>query len=351
MRDALERRMDLKIFQPLELGAVLRALRNVALANDHFTDAERALVEGVARIHDFEIDADSLEPIPFAQLARIVTDPHQRKRVVQMAIVTALVEGTPSPATENTVRELANALEIDEGGLDVLYEITRGRALFARIDMIRRVARFLRNTKGFPGILRFALPMAGFADGDLALAARYRDLARCASGTFGRALYDHFLENDFKFPGEAGGIPLVFHDVGHVLAGYSTDPQGEIQQAAFQAGYARRDGFSFLLFGILQFHMGMRITPVAKGYHGLFDVPLVLAALQRGASCKVDFSEGFDVFSHKDRNLEALRADLGIPPLQDHRKSELSGFESLAGRQRREPTVSSTERLRDIVGA
>lgn len=152
-----------------------------------------------------------------------------------MAIVTALIEGPPSAATENTVRELADALEIDA-------------------------------TQGFPGVLQFALPMIGFADGDLDLAARYRDLARCANGTFGRALYDHFIENDFKFP---GGIPLVFHDVGHVLAGYSTDPQGEFQQAAFQAGFARRDGFSFLLFGILQFHMGMRITPVAQGSKSL----------------------------------------------------------------------------------
>jgi hypothetical protein len=59
----------------------------------------------------------------------------------------------------------------------------------------------------------------------------------------------------------------------------------------------------------------MRITPVAKGYHGLFDVPRVLEALRRGAACRVDFSAGFDVFAHQDRPLEALRAELGIPPL------------------------------------
>ena len=44
-------------------------------------------------------------------------------------------------------------------------------------------------------------------------------------------MYDHFRENDFKFPGELGGMPLPFHDIGHVLAGYGTDPQSEIQQA------------------------------------------------------------------------------------------------------------------------
>lgn len=308
--------MDLQVFASHELTAVLRALRNVALANDRFTDAERALIEGVARIHQVEIDADALEPISFAEVARIVVDPHHRKRAVQLAIVTALVEGSPTSATEASVRELAAALGLDEQGLDVLYDMTRGRALLARIDMVRRVGRFLRSANGFPGIFKFAAPLLGLGAGDETLAASYRALADCAPGTLGRAVYDHFVDNEFKLPGEPGGFPMVFHDLGHVLSGYATDPQGEIQQAAFQAGFARRDGFSFLLFGILQFHVGMRITPVAKGYQGLFDVPLVLDALHRGASCKVDLSEGYDIFANKDRTLEAVRAELGIPPLR-----------------------------------
>ena len=307
--------MDLKIFAPNELDAVLRALRHVATVNERFTDAERALIDGVARIHDVSIDVDALEPIAFDELAEIVVDPHRRKRAVQLAMVTALVEGAPSRATERMVRRLAAALEIDEEGLSVLYEMTHGRALVARFDMFRRVSRFLRNTNGFPGFLGVALPFFGLS-GDERMAARYRALERCAPGSFGRALYDHFVDNDFRFPGEPGGIPLVFHDVGHVLSGYPTDPQGEIQQAAFQAGFARRDGFSFLLFGILQFHTGMRITPVAKGYYDLFDVRRVLRALERGAACKIDLSEGWDVFAHQDRPLDALRAELGIPPLE-----------------------------------
>lgn len=307
--------MDLRVFAPNELIVVLRALRQVAVANDRFTSAERALIEGVARIHERDLRAESLEPIAFDEVARVVTDPHKRKRAVQMAIVMALIEGTPTYGTESAVRALAVALGIDEAGLGVLYQITHGRSLIARVDMFRRFTRFLRKMDEFPGIIDFAMPMLGIGPGDPRLAAKYRGLERCATGTFGRALFDHFIENEFKFPGELGGLPMVFHDVGHVLAGYGTDPQGEIQQAAFQAGFARRDGFTFLLFGILQFHNGMRITPVAKGYRGLFDVPRVLTALQRGAECKEDISESFDVFSRKDRALEEVRVELAIPPL------------------------------------
>jgi hypothetical protein len=308
--------MDLKIFPPHELTAVLRALRDVAVTNDRFTEAERALIEGIARIHGREIDADSLEPISFHQVSRVVTDPHRRKRAVQLAIVMALVEGVPDRAAERDVAGLAQALEIDEAGLEVLYELTHGRAMLARVDMIRRAGRFIRNAKGFPGAPQMALTMLGFGKGNPDLAWRYRALGSCAPGSLGRAAYDHFVDNGFAFPGEPGGIAMAFHDVGHVLSGYGTDPQGEIQQAAFQAGFARRDGFTFLLFGILQFHAGMRITPVAKGYRGLFDVRLVLQALHRGAACKLDLSEDFDVFENKDRPLEQVRAELGIPPLE-----------------------------------
>jgi hypothetical protein len=109
----------------------------------------------------------------------------------------------------------------------------------------------------------------------------------------GLAIYDHFTSSGFAFPGEKHGVgAMVFHDIGHVLSGYGVTPDQEIQQAAFQAGFSRNDGFLFLLFGILQFHLGLRITPVAKGYRGLFDVNAVLRALERGAACRVDLGAG-----------------------------------------------------------
>jgi hypothetical protein len=119
-------------------------------------------------------------------------------------------------------------------------------------------------------------------------------------------------------PGEKGGLPelMLFHDVGHVISGYGVDPHGEIQQAAFQAGFARTDGFVFLLFGILQFHLGLRITPVAYGEHGHFNVPEVLQAVARGATCKVDFSDHFDFFRYAPEPLDVLRARWGVTPIK-----------------------------------
>src|SRR5262249_2715965 len=142
--------MDLDIFTPNELPAVLGALRHVALANDDFTDGERALIEGVARIHGFDISADDLPRASFGDVADIVVVPKKRTRVAQLGTVTALVEESPSYVTEDMVRELAFALDIGEAGVDVLYEVPRGGAFVARLDMLRRVGRFIRRSKSFP---------------------------------------------------------------------------------------------------------------------------------------------------------------------------------------------------------
>jgi len=265
--------------------------------------------------------AAQLEPIAPAELARTLTDPHRRKRALQLAIVTALVEGTPSEARIEAVRDLAEALETPEAGLGVLYELSHGHALLARLDMVRRIRGVLSAQKNFPGWLKFLEPLVGLGGEDAALAARYHALAHCRAGTLGHGLYQHYRDNGFAFPGERNGIPefAVFHDVGHVLSGYGTNPEGEIQQAAFQAGFSRHDGFTFLLFGILQFHLGLRLTPIAPAERGFFDVQAVLRAVERGAACQEDITE-LDLFAHVDEPLATLRRRLGIPPLQEQRE-------------------------------
>src|SRR4051794_23141007 len=98
--------MDLVVFSQSEIVTVLRALRGVALANDSFTQGEADLVEGIGRLHGVEVDARALEPIEPAEVARVVTDPHRRKRALQLAVVMALVEGTPAAATDRALTEL-----------------------------------------------------------------------------------------------------------------------------------------------------------------------------------------------------------------------------------------------------
>jgi tellurite resistance protein len=306
--------MDIQIFHVNELQPVLRTLRAVAVANDAFTEAERDFVQTIAQIHGASVDVDALEPIELEELASVLVDPHRRKRAVQLAIVMALVEGTPDERTERTVRALASTLGIAESGVEVLYDISHGHTLLARVAMMRRMRDTVRQNHGFPGFLATALQALGFAGEDSDLAGRYEALGALPTGSFGRAIHTHFRQNHFPFPGEKRGFSaIMFHDLGHVLSGYDTNPEGEIQQAAFQAGFKRQDGFFFLLFGVLQFHVGVRVTPIAQPQRGLFDVKRVLRAVERGAACNVDLGAGFDLFAYADMPLDRVRAELGIP--------------------------------------
>jgi hypothetical protein len=70
----------------------------------------------------------------------------------------------------------------------------------------------------------------------------------------------------------------------------------------------------FLIFAIAQFHLGLKITPVADAEVGRLDVDKLVVALGRGASSTVDLSE-WDYWPHLPRPLDVVRAELAIPPL------------------------------------
>ena len=143
MSVAMQRRMDIRLFQPQELPLVLGALRRVALANGQFSEAEAALIEGIAALHGEPARAEDLPHVTPARLGVVLTDEHRRKRAVQLAIITSLVEGQPSEASSRAVAELAAALGVTDRGLRVLDRVAHDRSMLARLDMLRRIRRFV----------------------------------------------------------------------------------------------------------------------------------------------------------------------------------------------------------------
>lgn len=149
------------------------------------------------------------------------------------------------------VKRLARALDVDERSLRVLQEIAGNHRLLTRFDMMRRImgkiGRDAYDEEGLGGVRKIVAGLAGKGE-DAEVAWKYKSLGLLPEGTLGRTYWEHCTRRKFSFPGEPGGIPerMVFHDFGHVLAGYDTDPEGEIQQGAFQAGFIREDGFAFL---------------------------------------------------------------------------------------------------------
>jgi tellurite resistance protein len=312
--------MELAFLKPQQVPVALAALQSVARSDGTLTDPERSLLDLVAEIHGTRVERDALPALDPGSLAAQVNDPHQRKRLVQMAVVMAMVDGDVSLDQEKAVRTIADALEVDEASLKVLHDVVNDSKLLTRVHMMRRImGRFVdeaREREGLAGVKKFLGPLFVGGGEDPQLAWRYKQLGLLPEGTLGRAYWEFCTSRRFGFPGEPGGLPerMIFHDFGHVLSGYDTDAEGEMQQGAFQAGFIRTDGFSFLLFVIVQFHLGIKVTPIAEARSGLLDVRKLIRAAERGAACRDDLSARWDHWAWVEMPLKEVRARLGIPP-------------------------------------
>ena len=106
-----------------------------------------------------------------------------------------------------------------------------------------------------------------------------------------------------------------------MLAGYDTSPEGEMKNAAFQAGFTRDDDdFFTMLFAIVIHTAGINMTP--------FEMPVLLGRIaqgtlalevlhgwQRGAAMKVDLGRDWDYWDYVELPIDMARKELGVPPL------------------------------------
>lgn len=312
--------MDIIVFSNTELPLVLSALRTVAAQPQALSQAETEFLQELARLHGIALDLNQLPDTALPQVESAIASPHQRKRLVQLAISFAMLSCPITPQQEIRLNTLAQALAVREPALTALHHILNGRTPFARLLIMRRImGRFFKaawQEDGLQGIRLILEPLLCKRGGqNPALAQRFEQLQHLPTHTLGYAFWQHCTSRQFLFPGQAGAIPerLVFHDFGHLLSGYDTDPMGEIQQGAFQAGFVRDDGFVFLLFAILQFHWGIQITPVAEADRGRFEPQRVLQALYRGSLCQVDLSRNWDFWAVMNQPLEQVRDRTGVP--------------------------------------
>lgn len=308
--------MDIDVFSqqqlPIALGALIALVPRLSLRQQRF-------LQSVVRAHHSSLALAELQALSNELAAVVIPAPGARTLLVQLAAVMALVDGRPSRALALAVERLARTLAVVEPAVASVRQLAERRDLRVRIGLMRRVmGRFMLaawREQGLRGPFAIVAALLGLGR-DPMVAARYAALASFAIGSVGRSLFEHCRSQRLLLPGQAGAVPerMLFHDIGHLLSGYGTDPRGEIRQAAFQAGFVREDGFAFLFFGIVQFHLGVRITPIAAAEFGYFDVEAVMEALARGARCTVDLSDRFDFWSIAQRPLDEVRAQFGIEP-------------------------------------
>jgi hypothetical protein len=163
---------------------------------------------------------------------------------------------------------------------------------------------------------------------DPLVSRRWRALEQCPPGSWGRGVYDFYISHGFPFPGERHGIYELGarHDWVHVLTGYGSDAEGELDVFAFIAATMPGESGLALLavtLGIFQNDALRRVrgktiknarvdTLSADGAVDRWAV-----AFWRGTKCNTDIMGDVDLFAMKDVPIEEARQQFNIIAPED----------------------------------
>ncbi|MDI1284815.1 MAG: hypothetical protein PSV46_10490 [Reyranella sp.] len=319
----------MRLLQPDPAAALLglRAMKTVASASGAMSPVRRALLDAARRmVLRIDADIDALAPITPAELAAGFPSPELREQFTNGMLVMALADGVPAREMVAEVEAFAQALGISTPALaDVRLLAEKHMTLF-KLDFLRRsqIADIMKDQlsqKGPLSLAKSVLTMRGVME-DPALAARYRTWGKLPEGTLGRSLIEFYAANGFSLPGERKGFPEagLYHDLCHVLGGYGTDPEGEIQVAAFTAGFKQKTPIFIVLFAVLVFSTGVNMRPTKEAFTtvGVLGKPgmaeRMFAAIERGSQVNQDLSDKWDYWAVADVPLDELRRCLNIVP-------------------------------------
>lgn len=305
---------------PEEARAGLRAIVTVARAHGAIAPPARALIDAAqGLLLGTDLDLDRLEGIDPAAAAGALVRRGIRRQLVEGMILVSMASGETSPAQAEAVGRFAEEFGVETPALRALHHLATQDLLLYKLCVLRNghMPDMLRDQyaqHGLTGVAKALLGLRGLTE-DAELAARYHAFEALPEGTLGRCLWQHYVDNGFRFPGEPGGFPEVgvYHDLSHVIAGYNATPEGETLVGAFIAGYRqhRHDhGFFTLLFVLTDFSSSFdtaRAAIVGKV------APQFLEAIERGASLQVDLSNGWDFHPYLAMPLDDVREHLGVP--------------------------------------
>ena len=106
--------MDIAVFPPQELPTALGTMRALQPESNALRDR---FLRVLATMHGVAVDLTDLPTPTLTETAAVITDPHRRKRLVQLAVVSSLLGGELTQAPEGAIARLAEALGVDDGAI------------------------------------------------------------------------------------------------------------------------------------------------------------------------------------------------------------------------------------------
>jgi hypothetical protein len=302
-----------------QIAVGLGAMRAVAAADGKDDALERALIEAAARALGGPLDPAPVGP---DEAARAFSEPAAGRKLLQALVGMALIDGEPSPTEVECIGRYAAALKVDEPYVKNFQRLVEGQYTRLRVDFVRRMpiprnlVGQLWEEQGIKGLWKLYRTVSQKGIDDPQLAWRYKKLGLLPRGTLGRAWWEFMTERSFAMPGEPGGLleQQCHHDLTHVLTGYSTEPEGECQIAAFYSGYYKEDPFGFLFMVLVMFQVGFKLIPsdIVTAAHRALNPEKVLAAMQRGSKVSRDLTDHWDFWEDLPLPLEEVRRKYNI---------------------------------------
>jgi len=266
------------------------------------------------------LDLDELPGCTTEELASNVTDSRRRRELVQFVVLMPYLDMHVDAEQVAVVDEIAGALGVETDTLTDLHRVRDERLKRLLLDYSRRTfSQYGGGETAWENIKLVAKALRQFV-GDKKVAERYRTLEGYPEGTLGHTFFQFYRARSFPLPGEKKSFSelLITHDCCHILGGFNTDMNGEMNVAGFEAGlFDNGFGFELLLEVILDFHLGKTFTtagllPPGTGH---FDPEGVVVGYERGVACKVNPIKGWDFWEVADQSVTELRARYGLPDI------------------------------------
>jgi hypothetical protein len=295
------------------------------------TALQRLMIEAVTEsMTGFVVPATALPrvgPDAFAQSMRLRGEIF-RTRMIQFMLLAALVLDPLPESVVARIGEYAAGLGVDDDMVRVAQRFARHTYGLALVDFDR--SGYMRTwDPSRSGALHTSHALSSAWEEcvrDEALAARWAALRDLPDDTLGRAVARFYDARGFAFPGLTGSAPplLAQHDWVHVLAGYGSTVEAEIEVFAFIArGNDDPRAFSLLAQVISLFETGytasgMGLFQYDRGHLSHEGMAVRLAdALRRGA-LSAAANGGIDLlardwFALAELPLADAREELGVP--------------------------------------
>ncbi len=300
---------------------VTRACLGSICGPDGPTDEQLRILHSIAT-HLWELPDVDLSPdraFTPQEAAENITDDLLRRRTRELMVLLELCRHPLEDSHERRVEDFCHALGGDGPGIELTRNFVSKGAEAAIGDWLRRFTEKAPEMME-PLMVELAQIEEGDEPGAQYAAERFAELDAAlhaaAPGTLGAEFVAFYDRNGFAIGPEA--IPLLGHDMAHVIGGYDATPAGEICLGAMKLMITDSDIHWLEFLGNVMIHE-TGITPESYKAHeaALKDpanIEMMVRAMERGRATERDFSVG-DHLSMIDWPLEDVRAAYGVPPL------------------------------------